>query len=91
MTEVTPCPAPTAESFATLVTTVTLTEAQANLVRSALAERWFDQAKNTAEDVSAALGGGPVVSIRDAAWKVHEMSTVVGLFEKLGWPEARTI
>jgi hypothetical protein len=72
-------------------TTVTLTAEEANLVRSALAERWHDQAKYTAAEVSDTLGGGHAASLQDAAWKVREMSTVVDVFEKLGWPGERTI
>ena len=70
---------------------VTLSEAEANLVRSALAERWHDQAKYTAAEVSDTLGGGHAASLQDAAWKVREMSTVVDVFEKLGWPGERAI
>jgi hypothetical protein len=68
-------------------TTLTLTNEQASVVRTALAERWFDQAETTAGEVSATLAGASLVGIQDAAWKVREMSTVVEVFEKLGWPE----
>jgi len=66
--------------------TVTLNAEQVELVRSALAERWFAQAKRVVEEVEEALSDGR--TLQDATSMVREMATIVGLFEStLGFGE----
>jgi len=68
--------------------TVTLNAEQVELVRSALAERWFAQAKRVVEEVEEALSDGRTLPLQDATSMVREMATIVGLFEStLGFGE----
>lgn len=71
-----------------LVVTVTLNAEEAELVRSALAERWFAQSKRVVEEVEEALSDGRTLPLQDATSMVREMAVIVGLFESaLGFGE----